>query len=246
MRERKQMNKKFGASLLAASVPGLIFSISAVPMAMGVDAGMSSEIVTEEECTWKMMNAPSSLALTPAVAGTEYEGVALDISATTTDFDVHSTGNLDTTPALDSHNECTFYGTGNVTRPIVSMAIGDGDFTATYDDSGTATADAGLDFALDADNALDIAWSAGDCDAIWTQSGLNLHATALTGTLVTIPLINDVTDPVADGLAGSNDRCVDDIGFTVTIPANMKPDAPGKTYTWTGPTLTTTLSTSSE
>ena len=235
------MKKMVGASLLAASVPGLIFSITAVPMALGVDADMSSEIVTEEECTWVMMNAPSSLALEPAVSGTEYEGVALDISVTSTDFDVHSTGNLDTTPTLDSHNECTFYGEGNVTRPVVSMTIGDGDFTATYD---SGTADAALDFELDADNALDIAWSGDDCDAIWTQSGLNLHATGLTGTLITIPLIANVTDPVADGLAGSNDRCVDDIGFTVTIPANMKPASPGATYTWTGPTLTTALSTS--
>jgi len=210
-------------------------------MALGQDANMSSSILTEEECTWVMMNAPSSLALAPAVAGTEYEGVALDISVTSSDFDVHSTGNLDTTPTLDSHNECTFYGEGNVTRPIVAMTIADADFTATYD---SGTADTNLDFSLDADNALDIAWSATDCNVKWTQSGLNLHASALTGTLLTIPVIGNVTDPVADGLAGSNDRCQEDIGFTVTIPANMKPASPGQTYTWTGPTLTTALSTS--
>ena len=240
------MKKMVGTSLLAASVPGLIFSITAVPMALGVDANMSSEIVTEEECTWVMMNAPSSLALTPAVAATEYEGVALDISASNSDFDVHSTGNLDSSPSLLTHNECTFYGVGNVTRPIVTMSIGDGEFTAGYDNSGTDTPDVGLDFDLDADNALDIAWSGAACDAIWTQSGLNLHAAGLTGTLVTIPVIGNVTDPVADGQAGSNDRCTADLGFTVTIPANMKPLAPGKTYTWTGPTLTTSLTTSSE
>ena len=235
------MKKMVGASLLAASVPGLIFSITAVPMALGVDADMSSSILTEEECTWVMLNAPSNLELEPSVSGTEYEGVALDISVTSADFDVHSTGNLDTSPTIDSHNECTFYGEGNVTRPIVSMTIGDGDFAAAY---GSGTADAALDFELDADNALAIAWSGDDCDAIWTQSALNLHATALTGTLITIPLIGNVTDPVADGLANSNDRCLDDIEFEVIIPANMKPASPGATYTWTGPTLTTALSTS--
>ena len=235
------MKKMVGASLLAASVPGLIFSITAVPMALGVDAEMSSEITTEEECTWVMLNAPSDFELEPSDAGAEYEGVALSISATITNFDVHSTGNLDTSPTIDSHNECTFYGEGNVTRPIVSMTIGDGEFTATY---ASGTADVALDFELDGDNALDIAWSGVDCDAIWTQSGLNLHATALTGTLLTIPVIGNVTDPVADGLPGSNDRCLEDIGFTVTIPANMKPASPGATYTWTGPTLTTALSTS--
>jgi len=233
------MKKMVGASLLAASVPGLIFSITAVPMALGVDADMSSSILTEEECTWVMLNAPSNFEL-EAASGAEYEGVALTVSATTTNFDVHSTGNLDTSPTIDSHNECTFYGEGNVTRPTVAMTIGDGDFTAAY----SGTADAALDFELDADNALDIAWSATDCDAIWTQSALNLHASALTGTLLTIPLIANVTDPVADGLSGSNDRCLDDIEFEVIIPANMKPASPGATYTWTGPTLTTALSTS--
>lgn len=234
------MNKKMGAGLLAASLPGLIFAVSAVPVALGVDAEMESIITTEEECTWVMMNAPSSLTLAPSDASAEYEGVALDIQATVTNFDVHSTGNLDTTPSLTEHNECTFYGTGNVTRPIVSMAIGDGDFTATYG----GTADTGLDFSLDADNAFDIAWVGDDCAVKWTQSGLNLHATALTGTAVTIPVIGDVTDPVVDAVAGSNDRCQDDLSFTVTIPANMKPASPGADYTWTGPTLTTTLSTS--
>jgi len=233
------MKKTVGASLLAASVPGLIFSITAVPMALGADADMSSSILTEEECTWVMLNAPSNFEL-EAASGAEYEGVALTVSATTTNFDVHSTGNLDTSPTIDSHNECTFYGEGNVTRPTVAMTIGDGDFTAAY----SGTADAALDFELDADNALDIAWSATDCDAIWTQSALNLHASALTGTLLTIPLIANVTDPVADGLSGSNDRCLDDIEFEVIIPANMKPASPGATYTWTGPTLTTALSTS--
>ena len=38
------MKKMVGASLLAASVPGLIFSITAVPMALGVDADMTSSI----------------------------------------------------------------------------------------------------------------------------------------------------------------------------------------------------------
>ena len=236
------MKKNKGAGLLAASILGLIFSIGAMPVALGETAGMSSSVVTEEECTWKMMNAPSVITLSPTVGGSEYEGVALTISATLTDFDVHSTGNLDTTPSLTEHNECTFYGTGNVTRPIVSMSIGNGSFTATYGDSNTA--DNALDFDLDADNAFDITWSASDCAAKWTQSGLNLHATALTGTLVTIPLIGNVTDPVADANPGSNDRCVDDLAFEVTIPANRKPAAPGETYTWTGPTLTTALSTS--
>jgi len=237
------MNKKtLGASLLAASVPGLIFSITAVPMALGVDAGMSSTIVTEEECTWKMMNAPSSLALTPADPDEEYEGVALDVSSTASNFDVHSTGNLDETPSLDAHNECTFYGEGNVTRPIVTLSINSGDFTAAHG----GTADADLDFSLDADNALDAAWSGAACAEKWTRSDLNLYTGALSGTLVTIPVVTDVTDPVSDNVAGSNDRCTANVGFTVTIPANMKPDAPGESYVWTGPTLTTALTTSTE
>ena len=121
------------------------------------------------------------------------------------------------------------------------MTIEDGVFSATYD---SGTADTPLDFSLDTDNALDIAWSGNDCADIWTQSALNLHASALTGTVITIPVIGNVTDPVADGDALSNDRCLDDIGFTVTIPPNMKPNSPGASYTWTGPTLTTALSTS--
>lgn len=236
------MNKKIGAGLLAASIPGLIFAVSAVPVALGETSSMSSSITTEEECTWKMLNAPSSLSLGPATAGTEYEGVALDISASISDFDVHSTGNLDTSPTTTTHNECTFYGAGNRTRPIVTMAIEDGDFGATY--GASPTADAAMDFSLDAANALDIVWGGTACDAKWTKSTLGLHATGLSGIALQIPTVTDVTDPIADANAGSNDRCLDSVSFTVTIPANKKPASPGATYTFTGPQLTTTLSTS--
>lgn len=82
--------KQIGAALLAASIPGLVFSVSAVPVALGEDASMSSSIVTEEECTWYLLNAPTELALVPADGDAEYEGEALDISATVTDFNVHS------------------------------------------------------------------------------------------------------------------------------------------------------------
>ena len=235
------MKKKMGAALLAASIPGLVFSVSAIPVALGEDASMSSSIVTEEECTWYLLNAPTELALVPADPDAEYEGEALDISATVSDFNVHSSGNVNG-GTTTTHAECTFYGTGNVSRPIVDLTISDAAFDATYGVDNTA--DAEVSFSLNAGNALDFSWGGAVCDDKWTKATVNLHADALTDTFLTITQVANVTDPVADGDPGSNDRCIDTVTIGVTIPADMKPASPGAEYTWTGPTLTTSLDTS--
>ena len=240
------MNRTKGASLLAMSLAGLVYVVSAVPGAMGSegdqDAGMESVITTEEECTWKLLNAPSSISLTNADPDAEYEGLEMTVSATIENFDVHSTGNMDESPSISAHNECTFYGTGNVSRPIVDISINAGSFSASAENGG---ADANLDFTTDVSNALDFSWADQDCDAlVWTQSEPSLYSGSLSATLLEITDVNAVTDPVIDGLEGSNDRCLDDLSVEVVIPANMKPLYPGEQYTWSGPTLTTALTTS--
>lgn len=240
------MNRKQGVGLFLASLAGMTLSMAmaAAPGALGTDAGMSSEIVTQEECTWYLLNAPTSIALTTDDPDQEYEGVLMTVSASISDFNVHSSGNVNA-GSTTTHAECTFYGTGNVSRPIVTLTIGDLDFDAAYASTSGQVADTGVSFDLASTNALDFTWLASDCAAKWTQNDLGLYTAATATTFLEIALVANVTDPVASG-AGQNDRCIDDVYIEVDIPANMKPDSPGATYTWTGPTLTTALTTSTE
>ena len=55
------------------AISGFILSVNSnLSTASAVDT--STEVVTEELCTWYLLGAPSSIALAPAVEGTEYEG----------------------------------------------------------------------------------------------------------------------------------------------------------------------------
>lgn len=242
------MKKRLSAGLLALGLPGLMFSAAAIPAATATteNAETSSEIVTEEECTWYLLNAPGTVSLGPADPTAEYEGEALDISATFTDFNVHSSGNVNAGDET-THAECTFYGDGNVVRPIVNMQIADSDFDATYADGGSDTEDSNMDFSLGDSNALDVSWASSACDAKWTQNSLGLYGgsgdATLSAILLEIGAVSGVTDPVP-ATADANDRCKENITIGLTIPANKKPAEPGKTYTWTGPNVVTALSTS--
>ena len=246
--------KLAGVLGLTVSIPGLIAALAAVPMAAATSgdqtADTTSVITTEEECTWYLLNAPGTLTLAPATAGTEYEGIALDISATVTDFNVHSSGNQNAGDET-THQECTFYGDGNKSRPIVTVTASDSAFDAAYVDSdadGTPTVtDDPMSFTVTDTNALDLTWAANNCDAKWAQTDLTLYgadgATTLSEVILEITDVATVTSNVA-ATADANDRCKEDITVGVQIPANMKPASPGDTYTWTGPTVTTALTTS--
>lgn len=256
------MNKKkaLGAALITLSAPGLIAALAWAPAASGEPittsdtqptATTTSTVVTEEECTWYMLGAPADFVMLPGWEGgvpdserIEYTGQALQLSATlASNLNVYSSGNVNKGTAT-TNSECTFY--GNVVRPVVTMSVADTVFDATYgaeiDEDLGFTADAADDtFAItltpDAQCAADN-WSVAS-PGFYTSTTSVLSVIAMQ-----IPLLLDVTSPVA---TNSGDRCVTTaMTASVTIPAagvGVKPESPGATYTWTGPTVTTTLST---
>ena len=255
------MNKRkaLGAALITLSAPGLIAALAWAPAASGDPitesdtqpaATTTSTVVTEEECTWYMLGAPSDFVMLPGVDGAgpdliEYTGEALQLSATlASNLNVYSSGNVNVGSAT-TNSECTFY--GNVVRPVVTMSVTDTIFDATYG----GTDDNTLDFTADAaDDTFAITLTA---DAQCSTDGWNVASPGfyddgstpvLSVTAMDLPLVS-VTSPVA---TDAGDRCkTTAMAASVTIPAagaGVKPASPGATYTWTGPTVTTTLSTS--
>jgi hypothetical protein len=197
-------------------------------------------VVTEELCTWYLLGAPSTIALAPASPETEYEGDLVEVSASFTEtneeeLNVYSSGNVSMGDRADWGN-CTFYSA--VTRPIVTMSIGDPDFTASAMVGVTPTADAPMDFEAVEGNPFTVNQTS-SC-AEWTATDLSLIDVALTGVVMTIP-IGDVDDRVT---GTGNDRCKADLQIKINIPGSKTPTYPGRTYTWSGPGFTTTLTTS--
>lgn len=246
-----------GGLIAVVAGTGLIVSLGlgsgVVASATGVDddsaqtSTADSTVLTEEQCTWFMIGAPTSITMVPGFEddGTtplEYTGDNLPISADlSADINVYSSGNLGT-GTESTNSECSFY--TPVESPVLTWSISDADFAATYVEDGTTKTDLPLDFELSSALPLEIDLqnkAAGAlldgvaCDASFEVNDLDLYIGALSGIGVTIPTVSDVTSPVA---TDAGDRCVTSVRVGTTIQSiDTQPAAPGLDYTWTGPTV---------
>lgn len=248
-----------GGLVAAFAGTGLIVSLGlgsgVIANAEGVDndtaqtSSTDSTVLTEEQCTWFMIGAPTSITMSPGFEsdGTtplEYTGENLAISSDLSDINVYSSGNLGTGTAT-TNSECSFY-TPEV-APIITYSINDANFAATY---GSSVSDPGLDFVLSESLPLAIdlqektaGTSATTCDDMFSVTDVNLFGTTnLSAVGMTIPTVSDVTSPVA---TDQGDRCETTASISTTIPAiTTQPAQPGVDYTWTGPTVQIVRSTS--
>ena len=230
------INRKKFAGIALMAISGFTLSVNSnLSTASAVDT--STEVVTEELCTWYLLGAPSTIALAPASPDTEYEGDLILVSASFTEaaeqeLNVYSSGNVSAGDRT-TYGNCTFYSA--VTRPIVTMSIADEDFTA----SATTGADTIMDFEAVTENPF-IVDQASSCAAKWTATDLELKSGALTGVVATIPLKANIDDRVT---GSGNDRCEADLIIKINIPGGRTPAYPGQTYSWSGPSFTTALTT---
>jgi hypothetical protein len=237
------VNRKKIAGIALIAISGFTLSVNTVlSTASATPVPTTTEVVTEELCTWYLLGAPSTIALAPASEDTEYEGDLILVSASFAasseeELNVYSSGNV-SAGDRDSYGNCTFYSA--VTRPIVTMSIADSDFTASANVSGTPTADAPMDFEATTGNEF-IVDQTSTCSAAWTRADLSLKTDALTGVVMTIPNLGDVDGRVT---GTGNDRCKADLTIKINIPGGKTPAHAGKTYSWSGPGFTTALTTS--
>ena len=231
------INRKKFAGIALMAISGFTLSVNS-NLSTASAADTSTEVVTEELCTWYLLGAPSTIALEPAVADTEYEGDLILVSdsfneSATEELNVYSSGNVEG-GGRTTYGNCTFY--SEVSRPIVTMSIADKDFTAS---AATGGADTIMDFEAVTENPF-IVDQTSLCAAKWTASDLELKSAALTGVVATIPLKANIDDRVT---VSGNDRCQADLTIKINIPGGRTPAYPGQTYSWSGPAFTTALTT---
>jgi hypothetical protein len=236
-------NRKKIAGIALIAISGFTLSVNTVlSTASATPVPTTTEVVTEELCTWYLLGAPSTIALAPASLDTEYEGDSITVSASFTEsleeeLNVYSSGNV-SAGDRDSYGDCTFYSAA--TRPIVTMSIADSDFTASAMVGETRTADAPMDFQAITGNEF-IVNQTSTCLAAWTAADLSLKTAALEGVVMTIPTLGNVDGRVT---GTGNDRCKADLEIKINIPGSKTPTYPGRTYSWSGPGFTTALTTS--
>ena len=231
-----------------ASAIGLLGSIFAMLIGGGMimapatavsstSAGVSGDATTEEQCGWRLDNAPSSVSLT---AAGEYELEDLDLVGTHDSVSAYATGtdydSANFEGAADDFSDCVMY--GNTLSPSVSVAVTSLAVTAEHesDDSDSSMAfDIGSG-ANDGSFTLGAVTSA-TCEN-WTEaSSINFTSTAASD------LMSLAEGNVDSNLESGEDNqiCSQNLTLTLTVPGGKVPDDPGGTYTFGGFSLITEL-----
>ncbi len=237
------MNNKLKAiAILPLAASLTFFGLQAVTASFAVtsagseptNATTGADADTIDDCEWYLNGVETTLSL-EAESELEYVGNDYTLEVDDTDINVYFSGT--STPDV----RCSFYDDVQGAR-----------VTVTWD--GTSFVAGGSDTSLDwelgelletsGNSVLAIEYATGTgCDAAFS-SGLTAEITSgATTPQIPASIGNSETagfDPTA--LTGSTfAKCNLNASYSVVMPGGRAPDNPGSAYTFTGPTLTTTI-----
>ena len=139
------------------------------------------------------------------------------------------------TAIIDDPYDCSWYNSELGFTSTVSVdALGYQNFVATH---GEGIEDDGMNFGLTgSDDAIAITFMQDpedNCDSAFTlASNATIETVDDTNVVVSVPYLSDLSTSLT---------CMWDTQFVVTMPAGLMPAAPGADYSFTGPTLKTTM-----
>ena len=235
-----KLGKKFFAGSLF-TVAGALVALTVVggahatwedPSGSG-EGDTASTVSTNLWCTWYVNGVDGDIALVPtAGADAEYEGEDFPLSGRVDDQEALAAGWIageTPTIATQSSYDCSWY---NAEKGLLVKvtSVGDG-FTAVAETG----ADSNMDFALeDAPIAVTYTENPDDaCSADWhLADSLTIDS---DGAHV------DAAQIGYSGTMATDESCSWDTSYAVSIPGGKAPRYPGEDYTFTGPTLTTTV-----
>jgi hypothetical protein len=228
---------------IAASMLGMVVALSSVTSGFAAggseptegastagSAATSATVVVPPWCGWNINPVVSSITLAPN-AGAKYLGEDLALTGSTSSVNAYVGATSGATEALGPEN-CSWFGkTPQAATFAVTIASGDDSFTAT----STAGRDTAMDWSLSS-KPLGIAntFDAG-CEAagFTPNAGASMQAAGTSNTW-----------SILSTAVSTNDFCSYSVAYTATVPGGKLPTYGDSTYTFTGPILIHTLTTS--
>jgi hypothetical protein len=227
-------------------------------------ADTSSSVPTNLWCAWYVNGMTADVLLypiegltksqieniadTPIVDAdlTEYDGSSLDLTGYALNSEALVAGYLGDAPEVSDRKtdnvlnspdpyDCSWYNAEQGFVSTVSVGTGNQNFVATY---GAGVADTGMDFGLSpaSGDGITITYSQDpgtNCDGDFVlATGANIEDELATAEVLSVIY--------SSGL-GTTLTCQWDTKFEVTMPSLLTPADPGADYTFTGPTLKTTV-----
>jgi hypothetical protein len=228
------MKKKLAALVLApVAALGIAVSLTGLTSATALTGSNStgSTVGTVPQCAWHLDGVLDAVTLTHEDP-TKYKGLDYLISGSSTSVDSYVAPVAATTkPVSPGADDCSWY-TSQASAEVTISSGATPAFTST-----TFTDDVSMNFSLNnADHKL-TATVDPTCASPWTAPGAgtnDIYSGHVSGVATSLSKVNTTTQSA----------CSYTVGFTATVPAGKSPTNAGSNYAMTGPTLTTTLVTS--
>jgi hypothetical protein len=235
------MRKKKLAALFAIPVSTLLVIVgtqsSIIASAIQVEGVGETPITTEasadtiEMCGWRISGVASEITLANTDPTLEYVGSEYALSGLDDDILIYLSGDV------TESTRCSFYGDYKGAQVKVSWT------GSTF----TSSPDTSLNWNT-SDKALTIAYTDTGCSADWvTESSVSIDAAFEAGDEV-IPAkilassVDTALEYSPDSVSSATfPSCGFSADYSTAIPAGKVPTAPGTTYSFAGPTLTSTL-----
>lgn len=228
------LKKVIALTVAPMAILGLTLSVAGLSSANAEITGSNStgsSVGTVPQCAWHLDGVSGDVTLTHEDE-TKYKGEAYGISGSSSSVDSYvAPVSATSKPASPGADDCSWY-TSKASASVTISTPADPGFTST-----TFPGDSSMDFALtDSSNKLTATVSP-SCSSPWS-----------TPTAGDNDIYSGHVSAVATSLAKSSvttvSACSYTVGYAATVPAGKSPTNAGSNYALAGPTMTTTLVTS--
>jgi len=228
------MIKKLAALIVVpVAVLGLVVSLTGLTSATALDGTNTtgSTVGTVPQCAWHLDGVLGAVSLTHSGGGL-YKGLDYAIGGSGTSVDSYVAPTSTTSkPASPGDDDCSWYTSQASAEVTISTDASPGFTSASF------TSDTSMDFALNNSSHKLTVTVDPTCPVDWTSPA---------------PGTNDIYTSHVSGIATSitkaatttKSACSYVVTFAATVPSGKSPTHAGENYAMTGPTLTTTLVTS--
>ncbi len=233
-RDLTMFKKVIALTIAPIAMIGLTLSVAGLSSANAEISGSNStgsSIGTVPQCAWHLDGVSGDVTLSHGDE-TKYKGADYAISGSSSSVDSYVAPVAATSkPASPGNDDCSWY-TSKASASVTISTDADPGFTST-----TFAGDSSMNFSLNnSSNKLTVTVSP-DCSAPWStpSAGDNDIYSGHVSAVATSLAKTSVTTTSA---------CSYTVGYAATVPAGKSPTHAGENYALAGPTMTTTLVTS--
>jgi hypothetical protein len=227
------MKKLIALIITPVAVAGLALSLTGLTSATALTGSnsTSSSVGTVPQCAWHLDGVLGAVVLTHSDA-TKYKGLDYEISGSGTSVDSYvAPSSALAKPESPGADDCSWY-TSQASAEVTISSGATPAFTST-----TFVSDSTMNFSLGDSSHKLTATVDPTCASPWTapDAGSNdIYTGHVSGVATSITKINTTT----------TSACSYTVAFAATVPGGKSPTNAGENYAMSGPTLTTTLVTS--